>query len=115
MTSLLTASTARPDDRGMTDDEFNAAVESANLGTATARKQGRNPRFPYVPVILITDDVGVTRQSQIKGLAYATREEAVDAAERHIWNVRAKLAIDLADPTKRALREQHGLPRELDS
>lgn len=47
------------------------------------------------------------------GVAYATRDEAIAAAERHIDALRSSLAVKLANPGARLLREQYGLPREL--
>jgi hypothetical protein len=85
-----------------------------NFGIASARKAGRDPRWPYVPVILVTDDVGVTRQTQLRKLAFETRAEAVDAAERHITANKLLFAQRLADPRCRALRAHYGLPRELE-
>lgn len=91
-------------------DRIVEVVNSANLGQPTARKSGRTDRWPYVPVI----DHG-THVEQIRGLAYATRPEAMYAAERHLDQARATLARHLAEPRYRALREQYGLPREIDS
>ena len=95
------------------DSRIAEATASADFGTPSARKTGRNPKYPYVPVIT---DLGHhsdgSGQQQIKGLAYATREEAVEAATRHIARERQTLAERLAEPRHRALREQHGLPRE---
>ena len=48
---------------------------------ASAVKRGRNPRFPYVPVI-VRDD-GSTHNTNTRN-AYATREEAVAFAQRWI-------------------------------
>ena len=102
----------------MTDlaEQIAAAVDAAFATyTAEARKGGRRPEWPYVPIVRITDPTapygGGT--SQVKGLAYATRDEAVDAARRQIDAERATLAAKLADPTHRALREYHGLPRDI--
>lgn len=46
---------------------------------ASALKRGRNPRFPFVPVT-IRDG----RASQVRGVAFATREEAVAFAQKAI-------------------------------
>lgn len=88
-------------------------VADADLGTASARKSGRNPLWPYVPVIVHTDDLGVDHQEQVLGLAFETRPEAVAAAQRRIVARRAQLAEKLANPRYRALRESYGLPREI--
>ena len=50
---------------------------------ASVRKTGRNPARPYVPVIVIHHN-GRKIESQIRGLAYATRVEALAAAKRTI-------------------------------
>lgn len=92
--------------------EIERVVASLDLGTPTARKAGRNPSWPYVPIVKVSD-AGLHQTSQIKGLAYATREEAVKVAERHIEALRASLARKLATPSYRALREHYGLPREI--
>ena len=91
------------------DDAVAAVVAIADLGIAVARKTGRNPRWPYVPVILDTDG----RQRQIRGLAYATRQEAVAAAQRSLNAARDDLATKLRTPRYRALRRHHGLPEEI--
>lgn len=78
------------------------------MTTASARKGGRDPRWPWVPVIRRGDHT-----AQVKGMAFATRDEAVDYAQLVLDAEAASLARKLADPRYRALREQHGLPREL--
>jgi hypothetical protein len=50
----------------------------------TAAKRGRNPRFPYVPIIQ-----DGSRTSQIRGFAFATRDEALTFAARHIDKIEA--------------------------
>lgn len=84
------------------------AVAATDFGAPTARKTGRNPAWPYVPVVLHGD-----RQEQILGKAFATRPEAVAHATKVISHRRTVLARQLADLRYRALREAHGLPREL--
>jgi hypothetical protein len=86
------------------------AVAAADFGVASARKRGSNPEFPYVPVI----ERGESTKNPARGRAFATREEAVAAAQRQIDAQREKLAADLATPRYRALRGYHGLPRELE-
>lgn len=88
------------------------------FGIASAVKRGRNPKFPYVPVIKLVDadgnpSNGLSQTQQIRGLAYVTRDEAVARSQRHIDAAFARLAEELGQPHKRALREWHGLPREL--
>lgn len=93
-------------------DKVAEIVAALDLGKASARKGGRNPRWPYVPII-VHPDRPLSPTSQIKGLAFATRGEAVDAAQAHLDRLRAKTAEDLLKPNMRALREHHGLPRDL--
>jgi hypothetical protein len=88
-------------------------VDKVAFGTATASKRGRNPKWPYVPVITYGDDVGRQHTEQILGVAYATREEAIARAQKGLDSARRLLAKKLADPCYRALRRQYGLPEEI--
>lgn len=97
----------------MTTTRIQEAAAGADFGRAWARKSGRTERLPYVPVLVVKNDVGTEIQCQIRGLAYISRGDAVEAAQRHIDRARADLAERLADPRQRALREQYGLPREI--
>lgn len=101
----------------MTPDEFDAEVDRAvaahDFGQPSARKSGRNWRYPYVPIVKWVDDVGAERTTQRLARAFATRDEAVDYAREHLERCRVELARDLRDPRKRALRQFHGLPREV--
>ncbi len=96
----------------MNADELRVAIErivaDEDFGRPTARKRGRDPRWPYVPVI----DHG-TYTTQIRALAYTTRAEAIAVGERYIEALRAGLAERLADRRHRALRESYGLPRDV--
>lgn len=89
-------------------DRIDEVVAAQDFGQASASKRGRNPRWPYVPVIKF--ETG--RTQQLRGLAYATRTEAVDRAQREIDAWRRKMAADLCRPNLRAFREQYGLPRD---
>jgi hypothetical protein len=83
---------------------------------ASAAKRGRNPKFPYVPIIDYgpqAQGVHRTRTEQIKNRAFETREEAVGYAERFLLHRAELLAAKLADPRHRALRKAHGLPEEI--
>lgn len=97
-------------------DRIAAAAAAADYGKATAAKRGRNPKWPYVPIIdhRATPDRSRGYTQQIRGKAFATREEAVAYAQATIDANRAALAKRLADKGQRALREQYGLPRELE-
>lgn len=82
----------------MTNYEEIAAAH--DFGKASARKTGRNPKFPYVPILIVThpDTNGMTSQQQILRLAFATRAEAVACAEKHIAGAKAHLAKQLGSP-----------------
>lgn len=99
----------------MTPDEFahevDRVVDALDLGTPSAVKRGRNPDFPYVPII----KHGERTENPMKGFAYATREEAVAAAEHHLAALREATKVKVKTTRYRALREHHGLPRELPS
>lgn len=92
-----------------------AATESVANLTPSARKRGRNPAWPYVPVIEYapTAEHPKGSQEQLLRLAFATRTEALACAAGHIERLQASTAKKLADPCQRALREYYGLPREL--
>lgn len=94
-------------------EQVAAAAEAADFGRPSAVKRGRDKRWPYVPLLLHKTDTGDIRQEQILGFAYETWGEAIGKAEAVITKRRAELARKLALPNHRALREQHGLPREL--
>lgn len=86
-----------------------------DFGKPSAAKRGRRKEWPYVPIIDYgrqTCSVHMTRTLQLKGVAYATREEAVERAAKHIEANRIELVRKLRDPRWRALRLQHGLPQE---
>ena len=89
----------------------------ADLGQPGARKSGRDPRWPYVPLVQYTGTVVSPKPfvSQIPRRAFATRAQALAYAYDHIERHRAELARKLADPRYGALRQQYGLPRELGS
>jgi hypothetical protein len=86
-----------------------AAVDAHPWGTPGARKTGRRSEWPYVPIL--TNAAG--HSGQIRGRAFATRDEAIADAAANIERARAKLAADLMRPNMRALRVHHGLPEEI--
>jgi hypothetical protein len=91
-------------------------VNKTDLGKASAAKRGRNPKYPYVPIIDYgeqTQGRHKTRTDQIEGKAYITRDEAIEYAQKIIDARREKLHKDLMAPNMRALRQQYGLPREI--
>lgn len=98
-------------------DAIAQAAAAAYAGhKATARKSGRRAEWPYVPVIdRDPGERGCDRvhKLSVRGLAFATREEAVAAAEMHLAGLVTFLDKRLRDPRHRALRQQHGLPTEL--
>ena len=98
-------------------DAFAEAASKAYAGyKATARKSGRRAEWPYVPVLdRDPNQRGCDRvhRLSIRGLAFATRDEAVACAERHLSNLIKFMEKRLRDPRHRALREHHGLPREI--
>jgi hypothetical protein len=94
------------------DEQIAEAVGRVDFGKPSAAKRGRRSEWPYVPVI----DYGIShfpQTEQIRARAFATREEAVLDAEAMIAQRRAALAEKLGKRNLRALRESHGLPREL--
>ncbi len=100
-----------------TPEQIAAAVADARkrgvIGRPSARRTGRNPEWPYVPVIITVNEVGTESQKQILGKAFKTRTEAVEYADSVIERWYVDLAKSLADPRYRALRQHYGLPREL--
>jgi hypothetical protein len=82
---------------------------------ASARKTGRNPAWPYVPVYKSPDPYvgGHFHETQIRARAFATRDEAVRFAECHIERLREGMRQSLADPRSRAHRAQWGVPDAL--
>lgn len=97
-------------------EQIDAVVASIDFGVASAVKRGRNPAYPYVPVIKYPNRNSTREQKSrnpYAGVAYRTREEAVAKAQACIDASREHLRRHLADPRTRAYREQLGLPREL--
>jgi hypothetical protein len=89
-------------------EQIAAIVAAADFGKPTAVKRGRNPAWPYVPIV----DHG-RHTEQLLALAFVTRAEAIAAASATIQARRDHLARQLAEPRMRALRQSHGLPREI--
>lgn len=99
------------------DAELQARIDHVaatySVGKPSAVKRGRNSEWPYVAIL--TDWCGVEGMTHnpMGRRAYATREEAIQAATRYIAVCRASMKARLMEPRMRALREQYGLPREL--
>lgn len=100
----------------------------------TAHKRGRDPRWPYVPVVLaplpyVTPEYLAASSGRLarydytqrqlmggdgNGRAFATRAEAIDFANRHIAAARIVLRSQLLDPLQgRPVRAHYGLPRKI--
>src|SRR5690348_15219242 len=104
------------DVRAELDAAIQRAIDRDHFGKPTARKGGRNPKWPYVPVVRRTTGGkgGGGYDQQLKGKASAPRPEAVDCARHKIELSYRALRSQLLKVGNRPLREQHGLPRELD-
>lgn len=87
------------------------AMNPPGSAIASAAKRGRNPAFPYVPVIIYPERART--HNPVTGFAFATRQEAIACAQDHLDRLRSTICAQLAEPRHRALREQYGLPREL--
>jgi hypothetical protein len=92
------------------------ADESAARHKATARKRGRNPKYPYVPIIEYTNDVGTVQEHQLRAVAFVTRAEAVAHAQRQIEADRARFEGLLLESSGRGRsnRRFHGLPEDIE-
>lgn len=109
-----------------------AYVESTyQYHLADAQRRGRNPKWPHVPVILeprydpdrIDEIIAANgkldrrldyRQRQLRGVAFATREEALDYARQRLNRDRTNMITQISHPTKgRAWRTHLGMPRDL--
>jgi hypothetical protein len=82
---------------------------------ATARKSGKNPRWPYVPVIAkVGHHIGPSRTEIVRNRAFETRDEAITYAQRVVDHRNREFAVKLLDPCWRDLREAvFGLPPNL--
>jgi hypothetical protein len=98
---------------------INAIVEEMYSGyVATAVKRGRNPKFPYLPLLKIIDrDTNRTRtENPTRSRAYATRDEAVAVAQRILESYKATRKHQMLKPSYgRAERTYRGLPRDIDA
>jgi hypothetical protein len=89
----------------------------AEFGRPSAAKRGRNPEWPYVPIIDYghqEQGLARTRTHQIQGKAFKTRDEAVGYARQRIERAKAARLLQLAEPRHRAIRQHYGLPYEID-
>jgi len=91
------------------------AVANVDFGRAIARKRGRHPSYPYVPIIERPSPRYGTSTVQLVRVAFDTPESAVEYGERHLEALRDDLRRRLALPNMRALRAAHGLARELET
>lgn len=101
-----------------TTDNFFAEVEAVaaaqDFGKASAAKRGRNPEYPYVPIIDYGHSrVATSKTQQIRGYAFPDRALALAHAEKTIEFRRSELVKRLKEPRYRALRESFGLPAEV--
>ena len=95
------------------ENRIDAIANAFPIGAPSAVKRGRNPEWPYIAIITGYLGVENATHNPMGRRAYATRDEAIAAADRYIKFFRADLRAKLSDPRYRALREQHGLPREI--
>ncbi len=80
---------------------------------ATAAKRGRNPRWPYVPIVM-RPKTGIGRPDlfsteQLPGKAFEHRADAVGYAQKTIDFWTDRFRRQLQDPRMRALRDQWGV------
>lgn len=94
-------------------DMFLAAVVERDTFTASAAKRGRNAKFPYVPVLKLNLGSIAKTQNPARGLAFATREEAIACAQKCIDDSNVRMALQMTIQRHRASREDYGFAREL--
>lgn len=92
----------------MTTEMVEAAISAFPYPKPTAAKRGRNPKWPYVPVL----DYGRFTK-QILGRAYSTRGEAVQAAAAAVAQLKQLDDRKLWRVGSRAMRRQFGLPGDI--
>jgi hypothetical protein len=96
-------------------EQIEKVITSRNWGKPSARKGGRNPKWPWVPIINYGEDWrSRTRTYQPRGVAFETREQAVEYASKAIAGQMELYRRMLHCPRQRAMREQYGLPREIE-
>lgn len=88
-------------------------MNKMDLGAASAAKRGRNPAFPYVPIIKHSSEFRDRTTNPTRRAAFATREEAVAVAQRHIDAQREAMRAKLKRPETRAWRKALGLPENI--
>ncbi|SFQ27347.1 hypothetical protein [Amycolatopsis rubida] len=86
-----------------------------DFGLASYAKRGRNPRWPYVPIIVHPPQPGTPRRrtEQVKKRAFASSDEATACAQRVIDARREEHERRLTIPRLRTYREACGYPREI--
>lgn len=88
-------------------------VEAESWGTATHRRSGRNPKWPFVAIIRVDPREAYGQQTEtVRGYAFATAAEADAMAQEVIDGRKASFRRQLERPNMRALREHYGLPRD---
>jgi len=101
----------------MTQETLDAAIAAAvaayPIGIPGAVKCGQWADRPYIAVL--KDFHGCSGRTHIPNArsAFATAEEATASAAHYVRDFRESLARRLAEPRMRALRAQHGLPRDI--
>ena len=98
------------------NEQIEQVIAARDFGTPSARKLGRNTRFPFVPIIHHKSDTRSScggRTEQIRGYAFAIRAHAVDHAAKVIRRRQLHLAHMLRQRPMRALRAHYNLPLEI--
>lgn len=90
-------------------DQIDAVLQRMDLGEAIARKVGRDPVWPYVPIIKYK-----AHTKQIMNRAFTTREAAIECAQQVIDKQREANRVMFLTPRYRAFRQQWGLPENID-
>lgn len=90
------------------DEQIKAVLDRMDFGTATAAKRGRDPAWPYVPIIQYAKFT-----KQVRNRAFTTRQAAIDCAQGVVDKARETAGTQFKTPRYRAFRQQWGLPTEI--